>query len=596
MDSVGVVKRQSMDDEELFQGTLETLVRKANEGYVTTIEFDSSLKNSTFELKTHNSILQPGYIAFNSETNQWTEVTPKLPLDRNGNPDDSILAGPTAFNILGDLTIDGGNLGITLKGDGTTRAFYIKPDVWFGLSNITLANFAANGAAGQLDNQNNLAQIPGSIGGSAGEGGAILNRGWTTLTNVNFSDNRSQGGVGSKSNQTPQILNTQEGLQNLSGDSLSDISLGISWDEDMPSGITIASPNSPGQSFNGGGYMGGVGGDAIPVTLTYTLGDDPTLRTATVMIAGAGGGGSGLGGAIYNAEDGTLIITGGSSFTANSVQAGKAGSSPEFITNLANAIFGDYAHTVSVTGFENSWLTRGTDGAALAGAIFNKGTVIISDSSFLQNSASDMGAAIYSLGGTVSLTNTALLYNQSHADQGIHFVPDSHGKGDLQINNSLIKGQQSSLSGKPIGPEALVVEGGQSSGFGNVITSQSGFAGSGFNAKVIQRPQSPFTGEVFLPSNGGPQVAFGVLAGLPSRMGSAQPEPGKSFELTFRYLLASRSPRDASSSEGTPNQSPREFSTKTAKSQSDCLDSSRREFLSMFIMKAMAPTRARSAP
>ncbi len=543
VDSVGVVTRETLGDDE-FQGTLQTLVRQANEGYITTIEFDSMFQGKTFTLTGSSALLAPSFVEFQPETHEWKENPARLPLDHNGLPDDSPLYGPSTFRILDDLKIDGGNLGITLRGDGTSRAFLVRPDVSFGLSNITLTGFASLGANGYLGGSEGTPLTEGSSGGDAGLGGAILNQGITSLNQVTFTNNQSLGGVGGNTLWAPlakyQSGSVQGGLQQ--GGSLNGPSLGASFDFSMPYGIIIATPNQAGQSGAGGGYLGGAGGQTIPVTLTYTLGEDPTPLTTTVMLAGAGGGGSGLGGAIYNATGARLTIQGETSFTNNSVYAGKGGIAPEYVTNLANAIFGDYAHTLSVTGFENAFLSGGANGAALGGAIFNRGTMIISDSSFDRNFASDSGAAIYSFRGEVSIRTSALHNNQSPADQGIHYVADSNNPGSLIINNSHIKGKQSFLSGRPMGPGAVVVEGGQSSGSGNIITSKSGFGGSSFFTDVVTRPASPFTGEVFNPWTNGPLAGLGALANKPVLSGNMPPEVAIPFELTFAIPLKAGQP------------------------------------------------------
>jgi hypothetical protein len=121
----------------------------------------------------------------------------------------------------------------------------------------------------------------------------------------------------------------------------------------------------------------------------------------------------------------------------------------------------------------------------------------------------------------------------STADQGVHVVPDAHHNANLDINNSLIKGKQSPFSGKPMGPAAVVVEGGQSSGSGNIISSHTGFQGKSFNSKIVPRPKSPFTGEVFIPLANGPQIDQGALAKIPYLVGNPLIEVAKPFELTF---------------------------------------------------------------
>ena len=376
VDSVGVVTVEGED----AQGTLKTLVRQANEGFVTSIKFDSSFQGKTLTLTGSTAPLAASFIEFDSTTHFWTVVPPRLPLGPDGLPDDSSLYGPSAFRILDDLRIDGGNLGITLQGDGSFRAFLIRPGVDFGLANLTLSGFASLGTNGH----DGISAIPGlaagASGGGAGLGGAILNQGNTTISNVRFVNNGALGGIGGDA-MIPAI-----------GMFMRDLSQG-----GAPFG---QNGERTGAGGAGGGYLAGSGGMPTSANFNYTLSGDPTLLSSQMILVGAGGGGSGLGGAIYNASGAKLTIAGQTVFQSNFTRGGQGGDSPEYVTNIANAVAGDGAQTRD--GGIASINTDGTNGTGLGQALFNNGGhVVIAPSVFRANSLSDLRAAVFSLGGSL---------------------------------------------------------------------------------------------------------------------------------------------------------------------------------------------------
>lgn len=502
VDSFGLVTVEG----DLAQGTLQTLVRQANEGFITSIEFDSSFQGKTLTLTGSTAPLAASYIEFDPKTHFWTVVPPRLPIGPDGKPDDSSLYGPSAFRILDDLRIDGGNLGITLQGDGKFRAFLVRPGVAFGLANLTLSGFASLGDKGQYG----ISAIPGLAsgagGGGAGLGGAILNQGITKITNVRFVNNGAMGGDGGSA------------LVPAFGMFMRNVSIG-----GMPMG---KGGEQDGLGGEGGGVLAGFAGKPTTATFEYTLSNDQNRVSGNIILVGAGGGGSGLGGAIYNAQGAKLSIEGKTVFESNFSRGGKGGESPDYVTNIANAVAGDGAHNKGVL---NSPLdTKGANGSGLGGAIFNEGgNVQLLHSVFHSNFTTDKGAAIFSLGGSMTVESSALYENNSPGDQGMIFSPNSVG-GSLVLNNSFLLGTDANGM-------ALITDGITSSGMGNVISSQSGFSGTIISSKIVDRPLSPVTGKVHIP---GVNVEFGAPATQTVTFKQDVAQIGKPFSITVSLANA----------------------------------------------------------
>ena len=340
VNSTGQVQSQA----DFALSTLTTLISQANQGYVNQIDFSDSMAGKSFTLKGELPPLNHAYTVWDQQNQSWKGYPASAPIGPDGQPDDSNEYGPTAFVIQQNLNIDGGNLGITLEGDGSSRAFLVRRGVAFGLANLSVKGFGATGTNGAPGISGMAGSALGAEGGGAGLGGAILNMGTTMVNNVDFISNKATGGKGGS----------------------------------IPVAATGLSMVENGISNNGsGGQFGGQGGKAYPVTLTYTRAGDTTARTTTVEIPGAGGGGSGLGGAIFNANaESVLKIQGNTRFISNQVIDGQGGTSPDYLTNLASAILGDDAITLTVSGFNESSLSRAQNGKALGAAIFNNGGVV----------------------------------------------------------------------------------------------------------------------------------------------------------------------------------------------------------------------------
>jgi hypothetical protein len=168
VDSVGIVRDLASD----HTASLPTLVRLSNDGFLSSIEFDGSLRGQTIELDPLDLPAPASYYTYDEQDDRWELVTPPA--------DDVAVAGPSALVIRDDLRIRGGDLGITLKADaaaahGAFRGFHVLPGVSFELAGLRLEGFASQGPDG-----------------TAGRGGAILNQGHTTVRDVSFVANTAR--------------------------------------------------------------------------------------------------------------------------------------------------------------------------------------------------------------------------------------------------------------------------------------------------------------------------------------------------------------------------------------------------------------------
>jgi len=170
VDSVGIVRDLNADR----VGSLPTLVRLSNDRFISSIEFDASLRGQTIELDRPELPAPTSYYLYNERDDRWELVVPPA--------DDVTLAGPSALVIRDNLKIRGGDLGITLKpragsASEAFRAFHVLPGVSVELSGLRLEGFASQGADG-----------------AAGRGGAIFNQGKTVVRDVAFVGNTARSG------------------------------------------------------------------------------------------------------------------------------------------------------------------------------------------------------------------------------------------------------------------------------------------------------------------------------------------------------------------------------------------------------------------
>ena len=356
-------------------------------------------------------------------------------------------AGPSALGITSEITITGPNgaNGITLNNTVNQRLFYISAAGNLTLDSLTLSGGKAQGGNGGA----------GGGGGAAGLGGAIFNSGNLTLRNSTLSGNLALGGNG--------------GAAGLGGyDSGGGGGLGgngsINGNGGGPNGGAGGSGSLGGRGGNGG--PGGGGGGAV----SSALGGDGGF--------GGGGGGGGAGG---RAGDGGF--------------GGGGGSGGDHVSNGTNARFGTGRGEAGDGGFGGGTGggthdsvqdigLGGGGGAGLGGAIFNVGTVVISNSTFNRNTATGgtginpgkaLGGAIFSRNGSITLTNSTISGNNAAQGRGIYILGD--GATVTAVINNTIIGQNNTSSTDFV---ATTINAGKTttSGVNNLIRTATNFRGT----------------------------------------------------------------------------------------------------------------------
>lgn len=130
------------------------------------------------------------------------------------------------------------------------------------------------------------------------------------------------------------------------------------------------------------------------------------------------------GGAVYNASSASLTISGGIYEDNQSTNGG--------------AIFNDGTLVITNASFTDNTASGGEGG----GAIYTLGPVTISNSAFSDNTA-DLGGAINTSGGSVTVINSTFYNNQSSGDGGALVAP----QGSFNLYNVTLVGNHAGSSG-----------------------------------------------------------------------------------------------------------------------------------------------------
>ena len=214
----------------------------------------------------------------------------------------TIKLGSTLPAIAIQLTIDGSGQSITVDGAHSFQIFSVNSGATLNLQFLTLEN--------------------GSVtGGSASEGGAILNNGMVTVTDSTFLDNQVTGVAGG---------NIIEGFGN-GGAIYNGGALTVN-NSTFSDNHATGGAGSGVETFGGNGQGGAIYNEGTATVTNSTF----SYNQATGGASSAGPGGFGVGGAIES--DGTLTVT-NSTFSANRATGGSGGHGSPSGSGFGGAIY-----------------------------------------------------------------------------------------------------------------------------------------------------------------------------------------------------------------------------------------------------------------
>jgi predicted outer membrane repeat protein len=273
--------------------------------------------------------------------------------------------GPSALVVRDSLFINNSNSGITFARNTAAapdrlRLFYVAPQAYLNIRNVTLADGLARGGNTSAG------------GGGAGLGGAIVNAGQLDLDSVTFRDNRAIGG------------STIQFGPDFAGGGLGGDASGFNggppnggtqgaWGGFGGGGSGVLGPGGNGGFGGGGGLAAGSGGfGGGGATGTNVAGDAYGYGGFGAGNGGGGearggGGGAGFGGAVFNY--GGFARFKNSTFSQNSAIGGTSANGSQY------------------------------NGSGAGGAIFNlNGNVVLQYSTLANNTAAQGGGAVFNLG------------------------------------------------------------------------------------------------------------------------------------------------------------------------------------------------------
>ncbi|MBD9610607.1 DUF4347 domain-containing protein [Pseudomonas sp. PDM02] len=301
-------------------------------------------------------------------------------------------------NIIvdGDLNNDG-VADVTLDGQYRTRVIEIAAGKTVTLDGLVITRGLVSGTGGN-----------GGYGATGAMAGGIFNAGVLTLNNVTVTSNAASGGGGGGG-----VTGAFYGGGGGGGGGLGGQGGGHGGSAGPGTGTLGGQAGSGGVGGYGGGYdathMGGRGGTStggaggVGVSYYSNGGNGATATNGTISIGGGGGGagwdkvggaGGNAAGGIYNASSGVITIIGTSNIT-NNIGAGGGGGGG---------------------GGQGSNASNGGIGGRGVGAIWNKGTLLITAANFaaLAGNAAGSGAGGSAQGGgTIGTSPTAVaaIYN-----------------------------------------------------------------------------------------------------------------------------------------------------------------------------------------
>ncbi len=361
-------------------------------------------------------------ILWNGETYAYkagVAIVQKVSRETNAVVFDAALDGETFVLTQGELTLttsftldcvdpNGGLLDLTIQGVDS-RLISVESGASVEIKNFTLANSQ-----------------------STQDGGVVYNKGTLTVDSVEFSGNKSNGGVGGSiynaSGATLSVLNSTfsgdsavdgASIYNAGNATIQDSTFAATGDFDNGVVYNVGTLVVDNSQFSGDNdVLGAMNGGAI-----YNAGTADVLNSTFADVTGNDGG------AIFNAGNATLRVA-DSAFTGAVAQNGGA------IFNAGNA-------TLDRCSFDGNKAIRN----GIGGAIVNAGVMTIAQSSFDGNEAELSGGAIYSNGngaGDLTIVQCSFVGNSSLHGGAIE------SRGTLVLSNSLLVKNRAEAEGGAI--------------------------------------------------------------------------------------------------------------------------------------------------
>jgi len=346
-------------------------------------------------------------------------------------------AGPSAFRVAEDITIDGGP-GVTVVRDpaaGAFRLFYVSSTGRLTLRRVNLADGLARAGDGAVAGQRGSGG-----GGAAGLGGAILSEGFLRLESCELRGNAAEGGNGGG----PTGGATSSGGGGGGGLAAAG-SVSIDRNGGKGGGALGGNGGMAGVTptvGNPGGFGGGGGGGAAGIRNTW-----PNAAGGDGGFGGGGGGGApydwtGFGGGA-GAAAGKGGFGGGGGGAGAGTPEGASGAGGYGAGNGGNG---------NLTGNNGA---PGGGGAGLGGALFNLGGTLEIAGCYIETNTTaggaagaphssvllaqpgeNLGGAVFLHNGTTSIRNTRFLSNTASRGADLLQLADA-GASDLALMNVL---------------------------------------------------------------------------------------------------------------------------------------------------------------
>ncbi len=361
----------------------------------------------------------------------------------NFNGDYTITLAST-LTITTNLTIDGETHSITISGNSSYRVFYVSAGVTASLLNLTVSGGSADSGGG-VYNAGTLNQDHCTFTGNSAvyDGGAIYNSGTLTITNSAFSgpamgsaNNASSGNGGAICNSAAATL-TVTGCTFTNNDTWGGTSTGGAIYSDGI--LTVADSAFIGNfGYWAGGAVYSDAGGALTVTGS-TFQDNQAYLGGGGAISSSGSDGM-VTDCVFSGNvtifNGGGIINFGSLTVRNSTfSANKAETTITGWPSMGGAIFSRGPLTVSGSTFEGNQSSAPTGGYGGAVAAGNT-EVILTNNTFVSNSATSAGGAVYAGSDSVSalnLTNNTLAENTATSGNSIYYYEQGLA-GTITVN------------------------------------------------------------------------------------------------------------------------------------------------------------------